>query len=45
MPQATCKYQFEWKIMERLTGANFEPNDFVSDDQSIEFPASWGVMF
>ncbi len=33
------------RTMERITGANFEPNDFVSNDKSIEFPTSWGVMF
>ena len=33
------------RTMERLMGANFEPNDFVSNGKSIEFPTSWSVMF
>ena len=33
------------RTIERLMGANFEPNDFVSNDKPIEFPTSWGVMF
>jgi hypothetical protein len=33
------------RMMERLTGIEFEPNDFVCDNKSIEFPTSWGVMF
>lgn len=40
----------EWQnldrsTMERITGIHFEPSDFVSNGKSIEFPASWGVMF
>jgi hypothetical protein len=31
--------------MERLIGASFEPGDFASNDQYIEFPSSWGVLF
>ena len=33
------------RTMERIIGTNFEPNDFVSNDKSIEFPTSWSVMF
>ncbi len=33
------------RTIERLMGAGFEPNDFVSDDKTIEFPTSRGVMF
>jgi hypothetical protein len=33
------------RTMERLIGANFEPDDFLSSDGSVEFPTSWGVMF
>jgi hypothetical protein len=33
------------RTIERLIGAEFEPNDFASDDETIEFPTSWGVMF
>ena len=33
------------RTMERLTSTRFEPDDFVCDDKSIEFPTSWGVMF
>jgi hypothetical protein len=33
------------RTMERLVGASFEPNDFLSKDESVEFPTSWGVMF
>ena len=33
------------QVMERLIGAKFEPNDFVSNDKTIEYPSSWGVMF
>jgi hypothetical protein len=35
----------ERRTMERLLGASFEPNDFMSNDKSVEFPTSWGVMF
>jgi hypothetical protein len=31
--------------VERLMGAEFEPDDFLYDDKSIEFSTSWGVMF
>jgi hypothetical protein len=33
------------RTLERIMGAEFEPDDFVSNEESIEFPTSWGVMF
>jgi hypothetical protein len=33
--------------MERLIGKPFKPDDFVSmfSEESIDYPATWGVMF